>query len=99
MMDMDSGIRTGVAHLVNVGSTGALGMIEFEPGLERDLPEVLDHQAVPDPESLPTEPSDPLQEADLPEVNAPEMPAVLTRLQVSVLTSHLTKVGGFDQLF
>ena len=26
----------------NVGSTGAIGAIEFEPGLERDLPEILD---------------------------------------------------------
>ena len=55
-----------------------------------DLPAVLDHQAVPDPGSLPTEPSDPLQEADLPEVNAPRTPAVLTRLQVRVVAIHLT---------
>ncbi len=37
-----SGVRTGIAHVFNVGSTGAVGTIEFEPGLERDLPEVLD---------------------------------------------------------
>ena len=37
-----SGIRTGVAHVFNIGSTGALGTIEFEPGLKRDLPELLD---------------------------------------------------------
>lgn len=37
-----SGIRTGTAHVFNVGSTGAVGTIEFEPGLERDLPELLD---------------------------------------------------------
>jgi secondary thiamine-phosphate synthase enzyme len=37
-----SGIRTGVAHVFNVGSTAAIGTIEFEPGLERDLPELLD---------------------------------------------------------
>jgi len=49
-----------------------------------DLPVVLDHQAVPDPGSLPTELSDPLQEADLPEVNAPRTPAVLTRLQTDL---------------
>ena len=42
-----SGIRTGTAHVFNVGSTGALGAIEFEPGLERDLPEVLDHLIPP----------------------------------------------------
>jgi secondary thiamine-phosphate synthase enzyme len=38
----DSGIQTGHAHVFNVGSTGAMGTIEFEPGLERDLPEILD---------------------------------------------------------
>ena len=37
-----SGIRTGVAHVFNIGSTGAVGTIEFEPGLEQDLPEILD---------------------------------------------------------
>ena len=37
-----SKIQTGVAHVFNVGSTGAIGAIEFEPGLERDLPEQLD---------------------------------------------------------
>jgi len=35
-------IRTGLAHVFNVGSTAAVGTIEFEPGLERDLPEALD---------------------------------------------------------
>ncbi len=38
----DSGVRTGTAHVFNVGSTGALGAIEFEPGLREDLPELLD---------------------------------------------------------
>ena len=37
-----SGIRTGTVNIFNVGSTAALGTIEFEPGLERDLPEMLD---------------------------------------------------------
>jgi secondary thiamine-phosphate synthase enzyme len=37
-----SGIRTGLVHVFNVGSTGAVGTIEFEPGLQRDLPELLD---------------------------------------------------------
>ena len=35
-------IQTGLVHLFNVGSTGALGTIEFEPGLEKDLPDLLD---------------------------------------------------------
>ncbi len=38
----DSGIQTGTAHVFNIGSTGSIGIIEFEPGLERDLPEILD---------------------------------------------------------
>ncbi len=37
-----SGITTGTAHVFNVGSTGAVGTVEFEPGLERDVPEMLD---------------------------------------------------------
>ncbi len=37
-----SGVQTGTANLFNVGSTAALGTIEFEPGLERDLPAILD---------------------------------------------------------
>lgn len=38
----ESGVRKGVVHLFNVGSTGALGTIEFEPGLQEDLPAMLD---------------------------------------------------------
>ena len=37
-----SGVRTGTAHVFNVGSTGAVGTIEYEPGLRGDLPDVLD---------------------------------------------------------
>ena len=37
----NSGIKTGMAHVFNIGSTGAIGTIEFEPGLQRDLPELL----------------------------------------------------------
>jgi secondary thiamine-phosphate synthase enzyme len=38
----ESKVRCGLAHLFNVGSTGAIGTIEFEPGLEGDLPTMLD---------------------------------------------------------
>ncbi len=38
----DSDIRTGAVHVFNVGSTAVVGTIEFEPGLQRDLPEILD---------------------------------------------------------
>jgi secondary thiamine-phosphate synthase enzyme len=37
-----SRIRVGVVQIFNVGSTGAVGTIEFEPGLQGDLPEMLD---------------------------------------------------------
>jgi secondary thiamine-phosphate synthase enzyme len=37
-----SGIKTGLMHVFNVGSTAALGTIEFEPGLQQDLPAILD---------------------------------------------------------
>ena len=33
-----SKIRTGVVHVFVVGSTVAVGTIEFEPGLQEDLP-------------------------------------------------------------
>ncbi|MDB9313429.1 secondary thiamine-phosphate synthase enzyme YjbQ [Spirulina sp. CS-785/01] len=36
-----SNIQTGIAHIFNIGSTGAIGAIEFEPGLRQDLPETL----------------------------------------------------------
>ena len=42
-----SGIQRGIACLCNVGSTAALGTIEFEPGLEDDLPELLDRLIPP----------------------------------------------------
>jgi secondary thiamine-phosphate synthase enzyme len=45
-----SNIRTGTAHVFNVGSTAALGTIEFEPGLERDLPAILDRLIPPNRE-------------------------------------------------
>ena len=38
----DAAIRTGTANIFNVGSTGAIGTIEFEPGLQKDLPSMMD---------------------------------------------------------
>ncbi len=38
----ESKVREGLVHIFNVGSTGAIGTIEFEPGLQEDLPTVLD---------------------------------------------------------
>ena len=44
----ESGIQTGTVHVFNVGSTAVVGTIEFEPGLERDLPDILDKLIPPD---------------------------------------------------
>jgi secondary thiamine-phosphate synthase enzyme len=43
----NSGITTGTVHVFNVGSTGAVGTIEFEPGLQEDLPAILDRLMPP----------------------------------------------------
>lgn len=42
-----SGIVTGIVHVSVVGSTAAVGGIELEPGLARDLPEALDRLVPP----------------------------------------------------
>ena len=42
-----SKIRVGIVHVFNVGSTAAVGTIEFEPGLLRDLPAELDRLLPP----------------------------------------------------
>lgn len=42
-----SDIRAGVVHVFNIGSTGVIGTIEYEPGLLRDLPEMLNRLIPP----------------------------------------------------
>ena len=42
-----SQVRAGLVHLFNVGSTATIGALEFEPGLRKDLPEVLDRLLPP----------------------------------------------------
>jgi secondary thiamine-phosphate synthase enzyme len=37
-----SRVQAGLVNVFNVGSTGAIGTIEFEPGLQKDLPAMLD---------------------------------------------------------
>lgn len=37
-----SGVHVGIVQIFHVGSTGAIGAIEFEPGLQEDLPRMLD---------------------------------------------------------
>ena len=43
----ESQVQTGIVTVFNIGSTGAIGTIEFEPGLEEDLPEILDRLMPP----------------------------------------------------
>ena len=38
----ESKVLHGIVQIFNIGSTAAIGTIEFEPGLEEDLPEILD---------------------------------------------------------
>jgi secondary thiamine-phosphate synthase enzyme len=42
-----SKVQTGIVNVFNVGSTAAVGAIEFEPGLQRDLPAILDKLVPP----------------------------------------------------
>ena len=42
-----SGVRRGTVNVFNVGSTAALGTIEFESGLQHDLPATLDRLIPP----------------------------------------------------
>ncbi len=42
-----SGVKTGIVNVFNVGSTAAVGTIEFEPGLQGDLPAILDNLVPP----------------------------------------------------
>ena len=42
-----SGVRTGVAQVFALGSTSAVSVVEFEPGLARDVPEMLDRLIPP----------------------------------------------------
>jgi secondary thiamine-phosphate synthase enzyme len=43
----ESRIQTGTVNVFNVGSTAAIGTIEFEPGLQDDLPGILDRLMPP----------------------------------------------------
>ncbi len=43
----ETSIDVGTVHVFNVGSTGVIGTIEFEPGLQRDFPEMLDRLMPP----------------------------------------------------
>jgi len=42
-----SRVDIGVDHVFCLGSTAAVGTVEFEPGLQRDIPEMLDRLIPP----------------------------------------------------
>ena len=42
-----SGVQTGTAQVFSVGSTSAVSVVEFEPGLCRDVPEQMDRLLPP----------------------------------------------------
>ena len=41
------GVQVGTVHVFAIGSTAAIGVIEFEPGLQQDLPQILDRLMPP----------------------------------------------------
>lgn len=43
----DSGVASGTVNVFNIGSTAVVGTIEYEPGLEGDLPAALDRLLPP----------------------------------------------------
>jgi secondary thiamine-phosphate synthase enzyme len=43
----ESGIQAGIVQVFTVGSTAAVGTIEYEPGLRKDLPQLLDRLMPP----------------------------------------------------
>jgi secondary thiamine-phosphate synthase enzyme len=43
----ESGTRVGIVQVFTVGSTAAVGTIEFEPGLRKDMPQLLDRLMPP----------------------------------------------------
>ncbi|MDM9380348.1 secondary thiamine-phosphate synthase enzyme YjbQ [Chlorogloeopsis sp. ULAP01] len=45
-----SGVKAGMVNVFNIGSTAAIGTIEFEPGLQRDLPQLLNKLIPPNRE-------------------------------------------------
>jgi secondary thiamine-phosphate synthase enzyme len=42
-----SGIRTGIVQVFHLGSTAAVGIVEFELGLQQDIPDLLDRLIPP----------------------------------------------------
>jgi len=51
-----SGVHAGIAQVFCVGSTAAVGTVEFEPGLRADVPEMLDRLMPPSRDYGPEQP-------------------------------------------
>ena len=45
----ESKVRAGLVNVFNLGSTAAIGLIEMEPGLMKDLPQLLERLIPPGP--------------------------------------------------
>ena len=43
-----SGIKNGVVHITSIGSTGSVTTIEYEPGVIKDLKDIINEIAPPD---------------------------------------------------
>ncbi len=43
----ESNVSVGIVHVFNVGSTASIGAVEFEPGLQHDVPDILDRLIPP----------------------------------------------------
>lgn len=43
-----SGIKNGVVHITSVGSTGSITTIEYEPGVVKDLKDIINEIVPPD---------------------------------------------------
>jgi secondary thiamine-phosphate synthase enzyme len=43
----ESGVSAGLVHIFNIGSTGSIGTVEFEPGLVEDVPMILNRLMPP----------------------------------------------------
>jgi secondary thiamine-phosphate synthase enzyme len=43
----ESSVSAGLVHIFNIGSTGSIGTVEFEPGLVEDVPMILNRLMPP----------------------------------------------------
>ena len=97
-------VGTGIAQVFSVGSTAAVGAVEFEPGLARDLPEMLDRlmsgEDVPIGERL-IEPIEVAvrQSTDVLGIGDPEIAAAARSLLLRGVGRVVVSLGGDGALF